>query len=206
MKIMNLRSTWLTVLLLCSFVNWSVWEKTDFFYTLLANENLCFEELFTQDIGVHSVILCDTKMVSVRIFDPENRQVYYRERESILDTSFTAQQPGFYKFWILNYARTYTKVEVNIRSGVDAKNYDSLITAKKIKPVELQAQKIEDMSNELKKIFSYANMREHKLYGEVNVSGKVIWVTGVISIVSMIVATFINVLVLRFYFNKKKKM
>ena len=106
----------------------------------------------------------------------------------------------------MNYARTYTNVEINIRSGVDAKNYDTLITTKKLKPVELQAQKIEDMSVELKKIFNFANMRDGQLKYQIDRSNRALYLTGLIAIGAMIGATVISSLALRFYFNKKKKM
>ena len=199
-------SLWWIITLLALCFNSIVWEKTDFFYTLLPNENLCFEEILTKDIGVHSTVFCNSQTISLRIYDPEERQIYYRERQPIMDTSFVAPSAGFYKFCVLNYAKEYTQIEVQIRSGVDAKNYDSLVTQKKLKPIELQAQKIEDMSKEIKSVYRYANTRDNQLRSQIKNSGRTLYITGFLSIAFMILSTIVSVWVLRFYFNKKKKM
>ena len=100
---------------------------------------------------------------------------------------------GFWGFGVLNYAKEYTQIEVQIRSGVDAKNYDSLVTQKKLKPIELQAQKIEDMSKEIKSVYRYANTRDNQLRSQIKNSGRALYITGFLSIAFMILSTIVSV-------------
>ena len=181
-------------------------EKSNFFYTMLPNENMCFEELFSLKIGVHAIVKSETKMVSLRVYDTQGRQMFYKEREAIMDYSFTSDTNGGYKFWLMNYARGYTKVEVNIMSGVDAKNYDTLVTTKKLKPIELQAQKIEDMSREVKQLMSAVLESEEYMKVQESKTESFTYEVGIISILVMALITGITSFILRTYFNKKKKM
>ena len=202
---LSLKLSWVFIATLMILSPW-IAEKTDFTYTLLANENFWFEELLTEQIGVHSTVIVPTRMASLRVFDANGQQIYYKEREEIMEHSFTSTVGGFYKFCLLNYARTYTKCDVKIRSGVDAHNYDNLVTQKKLKPVELQATKIEDQSRELKKYYHANKKREQIL------ASKLQWITthqyrligGTIFL--QLVTTVLWVFVLRYYFNKKKKI
>lgn len=145
-------------------------------------------------------------MCSLRIYDPDGKQLFYKEREVELDYSFTTIDPGTYKICVQNYARTYTKAEIRIRSGVDAKNYDKMVTQKKLKPMELQAQKIQDFSTELKKTMKQSLRAERELKREVNESSKNLSFNSYLSIGVMVVATLLSSFILRTYFNKKKKM
>ena len=181
-------------------------EKSNFFYTMLPNENMCFEELFSLKIGVHAIVKWESKMVSMRVYDTQARQMFYKEREGIMDFSFTSDANGGYKFWVMNYARGYTKIEVNIMSGVDAKNYDTLVTTKKLKPVELQAQKIEDMSREVKQLMSAVLESEEFMKIQESKTESFTYEIGIVSIVVMALITGVTSFILRTYFNKKKKM
>ena len=157
-------------------------------------------------IGVHAVVKCETKMASLRIYDTQGRQMYYKEREGIMDFSFTSDANGGYKFCLMNYARGYTKIEVNIMSGVDAKNYDTLVTTKKLKPIELQAQRIEDMSREVKMLMSAVLESEDYMKQQESKTESFTYEVGIYSIIVMAILTGITSFILRTYFNKKKKM
>ena len=145
-------------------------------------------------------------MCSLRIYDKSDRQLYYKERDPEFDFSFTTQEDGAIRICLMNYARTYTRTEVNIRSGVDAKNYDNLVTQKNLKPIELQAQKIQDYARELKRTMKHSLRAERQLKREVNESSASLSSTSYMSIFIMIIATLLSVFILRTYFNKKKKM
>ena len=138
----------------------------------------------------------------LRIYDTMERQVliicltpqlFYKEREIDLDFSFTTEQAGGYRICVTNYARTYTKIDVKVRSGVDAKNYDTLVTQKKLKPIELQAQKLEDMAKELKRTMALNLRAERELKRQVNKGSSATSTSGFVSIGIMILATVVSV-------------
>ena len=200
----NFVFSWLVVLAIA--IGFAAAEKSDFYYTLLPNEDICFEEIMNKDLGVHVNILCESRMCAFRMFDSENKQLYYKERDPEFDFSFTTIMPGAFKFWFVNLGRTYSKVDIKIRSGVDARNYENLVTQKKLKPIELSAKKIEDMASEIKKTMTQSLKAERELKRQVNKSSSTVTTSGFISIGIMIVATLISSFVLKTYFNKKKKM
>ena len=202
----KIQKTVLTLALLWVFLAPSLGEKSDFFYTLLANENICFEEMFNKELGVHVNVKCPTRWCSLRIYDRQERQLFYKEREAEMDFSFTTTDPGNYKVCLLNYANTYTQAEVNIRSGVDAKNYDSLVTQKKLKPIELQAEKIKDFAKDLKKGMKNTLRAERELKRSLNEGAQTVNSSSYWTIGFMVVVTGLSMFILRTYFNKKKKM
>mmetsp|Transcript_22964 Transcript_22964/g.25492 ORF Transcript_22964/g.25492 Transcript_22964/m.25492 type:complete len:162 (-) Transcript_22964:49-534(-) len=159
-----------------------------------------------KELGAHITVKCETQMCSVRIYDKDDRQLYYKERDPEFEYSFTTQSDGAIKVCLMNYANTYTRTEIGIRSGVDAKNYDTLVTQKNLKPIELQAQKIQDFARELKRTMKHSLRAERLLKREVNESSASLNTTSYTSIIVMMVATLMSVLILRTYFNKKKKM
>ena len=145
-------------------------------------------------------------MCSLRIYDMRETQLYYKERDAEFDFSFNTVEEGTYKVCLMNYDRQYTKTEVNIRSGVDAKDYDTLVTQKSLKPIELQAEKLKDFARELKKTMKHFLKAERMLKREVKESSSSLNSTSYTSIGVMILTTILSVLILRTYFNKKKKM
>ena len=130
----------------------------------------------------------------------------YKERDEEFDFSFNTAEEGTYKVCLMNYDKQYTKTEVNIRSGVDAKDYDTLVTQKNLKPIELQAEKLKDFARELKRTMKHFLREERMLKKAVNESSASLNSTSYTSIGMMIVTTLFSMVILRSYFNKKKKM
>ncbi|CAI2380640.1 unnamed protein product [Moneuplotes crassus] len=194
------------IIFLLAIVGVTVAERSDFFFTLNPSQNICFEEILVQDIGVHINVICQSRMCSLRIYDPVGKQLYYKERDPEFDFSFTTAVDGPYKVCLINYQNQYTKTEINIRSGVDAKNYDNLVTQKKLKPIELQAQKLEDFAKELKRIMKHFLRAERILQRTLRDHSSSIAPAGFVCIGIMVVSTLLSLFILRTYFNKKKKI
>ena len=76
---------------------------------------------------------------------------------------FTAFVGGNYQVCITNKDNTETEFDFMIQTGIEAKDYSNIITKKHLKPIELQAQKVQDMVKQLRQELSYLVMNEENL-------------------------------------------
>ena len=91
-----------------------------------------------------------------------------------------------------------------MKTGIDAKDYDSVVRESDLVPSELQARKVEDLSKDLQKTMRFALKQGDLLKAEARIVKDSVFQHGVISILFMTVATGLSSLYLRSYFRKKK--
>ena len=91
-----------------------------------------------------------------------------------------------------------------MKTGIEAKDYESIVTTKDLKPVELEAEKVKDQTENLKKAMRFNIKGGDKLKNLGNEMKDQITKNGVITVCFMIVATFLSTFYLRRYFKTKK--
>lgn len=87
-----------------------------------------------------------------------------QEGESKIRYQFTAFVGGNYQVCVTN-KRPNSEVEFDfmIQTGIEAKDYSNIITKKHLKPIELQAQKVQDMVKQLRQELSFLVANEENL-------------------------------------------
>jgi len=91
-----------------------------------------------------------------------------------------------------------------IQTGIEAKDYSNIITKKHLKPIELQAQKVQDMVKQLRQELSYLVMNEENLKEQNQKIKSRVLIFGVISIIVMAVSTYLQITYLKSFFRYKK--
>jgi hypothetical protein len=95
-------------------------------------------------------------------------------------------------------------IDFLIEVGVDAKDYDNIVTRGHLKPVELEAKKIEDLivevQQELENNLTFEMASQSK---QSDIKSNVAWF-GALSILVMAIATYIQVTYLKNFFKYKK--
>jgi len=100
-----------------------------------------------------------------------------------------------------SYENTF---KFTIQTGVQATDYSNIVTKKHLRPVELQAQKISDMIDQLRTELGLLIVSEEQLKEEnAKIKSRVV-VFGVISIVVMAISTYLQVVYLKNFFRYKK--
>lgn len=94
--------------------------------------------------------------------------------------------------------------EFMIQTGVEAKDYTNIITKKHLKPIEVQAQKVQDMVKQLRQELSYLVMNEEQLKEQNQKIKSRVLIFGVISIFVMGVSTYLQISYLKNFFRYKK--
>lgn len=69
----------------------------------------------------------------------------------------------------LDQQRIEREVYLDMKHGVEAKNYDDLAKAEKLKPLEVELRRLEDLSDSIVNDFSYMRQREEEMR---NTNGK----------------------------------
>lgn len=54
-------------------------------------------------------------------------------------------------------------MSVVLKHGVEAKNYDDLAKAEKLKPLEVELRRLEDLSDSIVQDFAYMRQREEEM-------------------------------------------
>lgn len=55
------------------------------------------------------------------------------------------------------------EISLNLKHGVEAKNYDDLAKAEKLKPMEVELRRLEDLSESIVQDFAYMRQREEEM-------------------------------------------
>lgn len=91
-----------------------------------------------------------------------------------------------------------------LKHGVEAKNYDDLAKAEKLKPLEVELRRLEDLSDSIVQDFQYMKTREEEMRStNESTNNRVLY----LSIFSMLILLFLatwQILYLRRYFKAKK--
>lgn len=126
-------------------------DETTFRYDLKASDDICFEESLPETIGVIIEVFSQTQTLTLKVFNPAGKVIYNRGNQQILKYPFTSYDGGIYKICLINSAKYVSEFSLSLKTGIDAKDYSELVTKKNLKPVELEAQKVEDTVKELHK-------------------------------------------------------
>ena len=167
----------------------------------------------TRCIGEHLIkhsaakfnINSDQVQIRVRVIDNKGNIVYNKENKQIQKINFNPHESGIFQICFDNFSKVIGNINFEYLYGVAAKDYSSLVTQDKIKPLELNVLKIYDsidiIHQEFKTLMSSEN--DYYISHTENISSSMILFTivllGVMSIVNIT-----EFLYLKSFFNKRK--
>ncbi|XP_055352236.1 transmembrane emp24 domain-containing protein 10-like [Paramacrobiotus metropolitanus] len=96
------------------------------------------------------------------------------------------------------------EITFNILHGVEAKNYDDLAKAEKLKPMEAELRRLEDLSDAIVESFNHMRKREEEMRGTNEQTSSKILYFSVFSMVCLLSLTTWQVMYLRRFFKAKK--
>lgn len=105
---------------------------------------------------------------------------------------------------ILNRDNVAGTFEFMIQTGVEAKDYTNIITKKHLRPIEVQAQKVQDMVKQLRQELSYLVQNEENLKEQNQKIKSRVLIFGVISVIVMASSTYLQISYLKNFFRYKK--
>ena len=111
---------------------------------------------------------------------------------------------GNYQICVLNKDQEGAQFEFIIQTGVEAKDYSNVITKKHLRPIEVQAQKVQDMVRQLRSELSYLVKNEEALKNQNEKIKSRVVTFGAISVIVMGISTYLQISYLKNFFRYKK--
>ncbi|KAK2388175.1 hypothetical protein P8452_26216 [Trifolium repens] len=172
----------------------------------------------SQEIQTHVVVLADYYVVadnikgqplptiSAKVTSPYGNNLHHNENVTQGQFAFSTTESGNYVacFWMDSKNLQGTSISLDWKTGISAKDWDSVAKKEKIEGVELELRKLEGAVEAIHENLLYLKTREAEMREVSEVTnGRVAW----FSIMSLGVCVSVSVLqlvYLRRYFQKKK--
>ncbi|XP_061337161.1 transmembrane emp24 domain-containing protein p24delta4-like [Gastrolobium bilobum] len=207
----NIAMSMLLVLFFLSFFSTShaIW------LTLPSSGTKCVSE----EIQNHVVVLADyvvisggtdythTSTISVKVTSPYGKNLHFRENITIGNFAFTSQESGTYLacFWVShNHGGGDVNVNLDWKTGIAAKDWDSVARKEQIEGVELELRKLEGAVEAIHENLIYLKGREAEMRTvSETTNGRVAWFS-IMSLGICIAVSALQLWHLKRYFQKKK--
>lgn len=131
--------------------------------------NKCFSE----DLNVKGLVLANYHVVSenspkisAKVTSPYGTPLHTQDHVTKGEFAFTATEAGDYTacFWIPEASKeSKVTVDLDWKTGIDAKDWESIAKREKIDGVELELRKLEDAVNDIHENMLYLRDREEKM-------------------------------------------
>ncbi|KAE9417808.1 hypothetical protein Angca_003228 [Angiostrongylus cantonensis] len=149
---------------------------------------------------------------SVHVTDTRGHTLYKRERFNDLKGkfAFTTDEYDIFEICISNHGPVGAghsqsrEVLLKMKHGVEAKNYDDIAKAEKLKPLEVELRRLEDLSDQIVKDFSFMRQREEEMRNTNESTNSRVLYLSIFSMLCLLALAFWQVMFLRNYFKSKK--
>eukprot|EP00049_Salpingoeca_infusionum_P004310 m.77143 g.77143 ORF g.77143 m.77143 type:complete len:210 (-) comp12503_c0_seq1:1767-2396(-) len=173
----------------------------------------CLHEDVEKDVlmvGEYQITGTDNVVVTIKISDSQGHPVYRREDAEKGKFAFTSDDYDVFQICfyteVQETGNPNSKVEISldIKIGAEARNYEELGKAEKLKPMELQLRRLEDLSEAIVKSFATMREREHAHRDTNESTSEKMLHFSIFSMVCLLGLAGWQVWYLRRYFQRKK--
>jgi len=180
------------------------------FFKLASNKVKCLKEEVHKDVLVTGAYKLEDKPnvdVDIKITDTKDHILFQRseitggkfafnlDEDDVFSVCFTSKVTG---------EAPDIDIELDLKHGVEAKNYDDLAKAEQLKPLELQLRKLEDLTDSIVNDFQQMKKREEYMRNTNESTNSRVLYFSVFSMICLIVLAMWQVMYLKRYFKTKK--
>ena len=185
-------------------------------FTLPAEGTRCIKEETHKDtlvVGEFEITkIPPSHVVDLKVTDTKDQTLFSKESAETGKFAFTLDDYDMFNICFQSKSTgggisrqvEDINVKVNVKRGVEAKSYGDLAKAEKLKPMELELKKLEDIAEAVVSDFAYMKSRE-KLMRDTNEStnSRVLWFS-IFSMVVLLGLALWQVFYLKRFFKAKK--
>ena len=147
----------------------------------------------------------DNTNLILTLTDPKGKRLQTIYGEAEMRHHFAAFYSGNYQICVQNQnTKQDARYSFSIKTGVQAMDYSNIVTKKHLRPVELQATMLSDLVQQLRTEFTALVLSEESLKSENEKIKSRVVIFGVISVVVMLVSTYLQITYLKNFFRYKK--
>ncbi|KAI6189935.1 hypothetical protein M3Y97_00062000 [Aphelenchoides bicaudatus] len=179
-----------------------------------SNEKKCLKEEIHRNVvltGEYEFTEAMGTTASVHVTDTRGHTLYKRENFPDIKGkfAFTADEYDIFEICISTHSPQHQpkinrEVSLILKHGVEAKNYDDLAKAEKLKPLEVELRRLEDLSDSIVQDFAYMRQREEEMRSTNESTNTRVLYLSIFSMLCLLGLATWQVLYLRRYFKSKK--
>jgi len=179
---------------------------------LPVNSRKCLKEEIHKDVlvtGTYDIAeTSGSQKIDLKITDSKGHMLYNKEDASKGKFAFTTEDYDMFEVCFESSGQdqqgTEREVFLDMKHGVEAKNYEDIAKAEKLKPLEVQLKKLEDLSESIVNDFAYMRAREEEMRDTNESTHSRVLYFSVFSMCCLLGLATWQILYLRRYFKSKK--
>jgi len=181
-------------------------------FHLKPNGKKCLREEIHKDVlvtGDYELSEAPGQKTHIKVIDAKGHILYNKEDASKGKFAFTTEEYDMFDVCFENKMSEGGKgadreVFLNVKHGVEAKNYEMMAKAEKLKPLEVELKRLEDLSESIVNDFAYMRSREEEMRDTNESTHTRVLYFSIFSMLCLLGLATWQVLYLRRYFKAKK--
>jgi len=131
--------------------------------------------------------------------DEQGKFAFTTDDQDVFEVCFQSKSTGGF-----SNDPKFHEVSLNIRKGIEAKNYDETAKTEKLKPLEIELRRLEDLSDSIVNDFQYMKQREEEMRSTNESTNSRVLYFSIFSMLCLVGLATWQVLYLRKFFKSKK--
>ncbi|BFZ07093.1 hypothetical protein BsWGS_10132 [Bradybaena similaris] len=179
-------------------------------FNLASNQKKCLREEVHKDVLVTGEyeVQDNGQRVDLSVTDLRGHTLYSKESAIKGRFAFTTDEYDQYEVCFTSKAMggiaAEREVFLSVKHGAEAKNYEEIAKAEKLKPLEVELRKLEDLSTSIVDDFAYMRAREEEMRDTNESTHTRVMYFSIFSMLCLLGLATWQVLYLRRYFKSKK--
>jgi len=181
-------------------------------FHLQPSTNKCLREEIHKDVlvaGEFSAQEAPGQKVSIQVTDSKGHMLYSKEDATNGKFVFNTEVFDMFEICFISHVPqsqqgVSQEISIKTKHGVEAKSYEALGEAAKLKPMEIELRRLEDLSDSIVKDFAYMQKREEEMRNTNESTNSRVLIFSVISLSCLIALATLQLLYLRNFFKAKK--
>jgi len=181
-------------------------------FHLQPNTNKCLREEIHKDVlvsGEYEIQELPGQKVDIEVTDSKGHRLYSKEEADNGKFVFNTEDYDVYEMCFISRVPPTQRgiqqeITINTKHGVEAKSYEALGEAAKLKPLEIELKRLEDLSESIVQDFSFMRTREEEMRDTNESTNSRVLYFSLFSLCCLIGLATWQVLYLRKFFKAKK--
>jgi len=184
------------------------------FFWLAPATKKCIKEEVHKDVvvtGLFDIGESAGHKVHLKVTDSKEHILYNKETATKGKFAFTTDDQDVFSICFISEssgafqrdAKSH-EIEINLKKGVEAKSYEEQAKTEKLKPLEVELRRLEDMSDSIVMDFQYMKSREEEMRSTNESTNTRVLYFSIFSMVCLVALGTWQVFYLRRFFKSKK--
>jgi len=187
-------------------------EVNGLMFHLAPNQKKCLKEEIHKDVlvtGEYNLSDAPGQKTDLQVTDSKGESFYRKQDVSKGKFAFTTHEYDMFEICFESHSvggghAGDREISLSVKRGVEAKNYADIAKAEKLKPMEVELKKLEDLSESIVNDFAYMRAREEEMRDTNESTHSRVLYFSVFSMCCLLGLATWQVLYLRRYFKSKK--